>query len=175
MPHRSQTRTCKVLKTALFLGAFGVALSAFSVAGTSDEATSMPLAVVVHKSSPFDDLSSGMLRKVLASELWEWPDSRKVVLVQQAPESLVYQQMLRLVLHTDPKAYKRHLIQVEFQGKDLPLIKILSSDEMAIKFVGNVPGAIAVVDGAAVAGAASRIKVLRIDGKLPGERGYPLQ
>ncbi len=52
------------------------------------------------------------MRKVLAGELAEWPDSRKVVLVQQAPESLVYQQMLHMILHEDPKAYKRHLIQV---------------------------------------------------------------
>jgi ABC-type phosphate transport system substrate-binding protein len=163
-------------KTVRCLAAFAAALSALTVTATSDERGSSPaLAVVVHKSSPFDGLTSGALRKVLAGELSQWPDSRNVVLVQQAPESPIYQQMLRLILHTDLKAYKRHLIQIEFQGKELPLIKTLSSDEMAIKFVGNVPGAIAVVDYAAVAGAASRIKVLRIDGKFPGERGYPLQ
>jgi hypothetical protein len=135
----------------------------------------MPLAVVVHKSTPCDDMTAGMLRKVLSGELLEWSDGRKVVLVQQAPESPVYQRMLSLALHTDVKAYKRHLIQVEFQGKELPLIKTLSSDEMAIKFVGNVPGAIAVVEAVALAGGAPRIKVLRIDGKMPGERGYALQ
>jgi hypothetical protein len=162
-------------RAVLLLGVFAV-FSAVVAAATSDGAAPrMPLAVVVHKSSPFDDLSSATLRKVLAGELAEWPDSRKVVLVQQAPESLVYQQMLHMILHEDPKAYKRHLIQVEFQGKDVPLIKTLSSDEMAIKFVGNVPGAVAVIDGSNLTGAFARVKVLRVDGKLPGERGYALQ
>ena len=175
MSHHLYARARKVHKTLLWLGACGAALSAFAAIAADGVGANLRLSVVVHKSSSFDNLSSGILRKVLAGELWEWPDARRVVLVQQAPESPVYQQILRQILHTDQKAYKRHLIQVEFQGADLPLIKTLSSDEIAVKFVGNVPGAIAVVDGAAVTGAASRIKVLQIDGKLPGERGYLLQ
>jgi hypothetical protein len=174
MPCPPPARDSMRRKAVLLLGVFA-AFSAVVAAATSDGPPNMPLAVVVHKSTPFDDLSSATLRKVLAGELAEWPDARKVVLVQEAPESLVYQQMLHLILHEDPKAYKRHLIQVEFQGKDVPLIKTLSSDEMAIKFVGNVPGAVAVIDGSNLTGAFARVKVLRVDGKLPGERGYALQ
>jgi hypothetical protein len=152
------------------------AVAALSAAVPSDgSAPNMPLVVVVHKSSAFDDIPSGLLRKILSGELLEWPDSRKVVLVQQPPESSVYQRTLILALHTDLPAYKRHLIQVEFQGKEMPLIKMLSSDELVVKFVGNVPGAVAVVEGASVAAGAPRVKVMRIDGKMPGERGYPLQ
>jgi hypothetical protein len=52
---------------------------------------------------------------------------------------------------------------------------VLNSDETALKFVWNVPGAVAVIDAALAASAPSRVKVLRLDGKLPGEPGYPLQ
>jgi hypothetical protein len=176
MSNHTPKRFPKVWKTISFLGAFWVALSPLAVTGTSDALPpSAPLAVVVHISSRFDGLTSGMLRKVMAGETWEWPDAHRVVLVEQAPESLVYHQMLRLILHTDPKSYQRHLMQAEFQGKDVPLVKTLISDEIEIKFVGSVPGAIAVVDSGSVAASGSRVKVLRIDGKLPGERGYPLQ
>lgn len=164
-----------VPKAGLFFFVCSLLFSALAVTRTSGGEVSSPaLAVVVHKSSPLEGITSGMLRKILDGDMWEWEDSRRVVLVQQLPESPIYQLALRLVLHTDPKTYQRRLIQSEFQGKDLPLIKTLSSDAMVLKFVGNVPGAIAVVDGA-LAGITSRTKVLRIDGKLPGDRGYALQ
>jgi hypothetical protein len=161
---------------ALAFGAAAIMLATVLLPIRSDgREAHTTLAVVVHKSSPYDDLPSGTVSKILGGELWAWPDSRTVVLVQRPPETLVYQEMLRLVLHTDLSAYKRHLIQLEFQGKELPLIKTLSSDETVLKFVGNVPGAIAAVDAAALGGVVSRIKIIRVDGKFPGERGYQFQ
>jgi hypothetical protein len=42
---------------------------------------------------------------------------------------------------------------------------------MAVDLVNRIPGAITFID---VSQMNSRLKVVRIDGRLPGEKGYPL-
>jgi hypothetical protein len=49
--------------------------------------------------------------------------------------------------------------------------RIVDSDDMAIELASAIPGALAVVDAAHVR---SHLKVLRINGRRPGEKGYPL-
>jgi hypothetical protein len=52
----------------------------------------------------------------------------------------------------------------------------LNSDAAACQFVFNVPLAIAIVEAGSLASpACSSVRVLRIDGKLPGEEGYRLK
>ena len=120
-------------------------------------------------------LSTADLRKMLTGDRLTWPDSSTAVVVEQPEDSATQQRMLRTLLRTTPAGYKRQLLELQFQGRDLPAIKVLNSDETALKFVWNVPGAVAVVDAALAASAPSRVKILRLDGKLPGEPGYPLQ
>jgi ABC-type phosphate transport system substrate-binding protein len=151
----------------------GLWLSALAADGHVPEG--LVLAVVVHKSNPIDNLSTGTLRKILLGRLNEWDDHRKLILIERDADSSVYRQMLQLVLRMTPIDYKRHLLALEFQGAELPLMKTLNSDEGALQFTGSVPGAIALVGFVAPTRANTRIKILRIDGKLPGEAGYSLQ
>jgi len=53
--------------------------------------------------------------------------------------------------------------------RDMP--KIVYSNEMAVDLVNRIPGAITFID---VSQMSNRLKVVRIDGRLPGEKGYPL-
>jgi hypothetical protein len=50
--------------------------------------------------------------------------------------------------------------------------RVLDSNEAVIRFVNQVPTAISVIDASYRDG---RVKVLRINGALPGEEGYPLR
>jgi len=140
----------------------------------ADPLPARPLAVVVHKSSPVDNISTGELSRMLDGDRRIWIDSSPIVLVQQPDDSPVQKLMLKLLLKTTPAGYNRQLLQVQFQGKPLPAIRILNSDSNAIAFVWNVPGAVSIVDAAAAA-TSTHIKILKVDGKLPGEKGYPLQ
>ena len=133
------------------------------------------LAVVVHKSSTVDDVSTAALRKMLTGDLRSWTDSTPVILIQQPEENPSQQRMLQLLLRTTPAAYSRQLLQFQFQGKHLPSIRILNSDTNAIAFVWNVPGAASMVEAEAALARSDKVKVIRVDGKLPGEPGYPLQ
>lgn len=96
-----------------------------------------------------------------------------MVVIEQSEDSAVQKRTLEALFRTTPAGYKRLLLAARFQGKELPVITVLNSDETAIQFVWNVPGAIAIVDVAAAT--AARVKLLRIDGRFPEEKGYPLQ
>jgi hypothetical protein len=49
--------------------------------------------------------------------------------------------------------------------------RIVYSSETAAEMAANIPGAVAFVDAGQVP---KGLKVLKIDGHLPGEKGYPL-
>jgi hypothetical protein len=144
-------------------------------ANANDAPASGVLAVVVHRSSSVDNLSTSALRKMLQGDLLTWPDSTRVVVIEQPETSATQQKALLVLFKTTPAVYTRQLLKTQFQGKELPIIRILNSDLTAIKFVWNVPGTIAIVDESAAMRGASLIKVLRIDGKLPAEAGYSLK
>lgn len=151
------------------------ALIVLFAAAAIPAAEAPPLAVVVHKSSPVEAVSAADLRRMLTGELRTWPDKRPIVLIQQPESTDVQRRMIRDLLGLTPDGYRQKLLAVQFQGNELPFIKILNSDEMAIKFVWNVPGAVAVVNADAAAASGEHVRTLRVDGKAPGEPGYLLR
>ncbi len=130
------------------------------------------LTVIVNNSNPTESISKSQLRALLLGEIDQWTNKNQVILVQRESTSQAFQKTLRLVLHMTEAEYSRWLLQSEFRGRKLPLVKVLNSDESASKFVFNVPGALAITDGVPSGSISSEIKVLRVDGKLPGEPGY---
>ena len=52
------------------------------------------------------------------------------------------------------------------------VVKIVESDEELLRTVEATPGAVGIVDVYAIN---SSVKVLRVDGKLPFDLGYPLK
>jgi ABC-type phosphate transport system substrate-binding protein len=133
------------------------------------------LAAIVHKSSAIEEVSIADLRRIFTGTLRAWPDSHPIVLVQQPDERTVQQRTLQILFRQTAAWQRRQLMTLVYQGKELPVIKTLNSDDNAIKFVWNLPGAIAVVDARSAEAAITRVKILRVDGKRPGEPGYPLQ
>ncbi len=133
------------------------------------------LTVIVNKTNPADSISKVELRALLLGQIAQWPNKQPVILVERETTSQTFQRTLQLILRMSEGDYQRWLLQEEFRGKKPPLIKTLNSDEGAGKFVFNVPGAIAITDGVPSLAASSEIKVLRVDGKLPGDPGYALK
>jgi hypothetical protein len=81
--------------------------------------------------------------------------------------------MLRALYRMDEAAFKRHWIAHalgEADGADAGPT-LVASDAMARRLTASIPGAVAVVP----AGEVDRgVRVLRVDGRLPGADGYPL-
>ncbi len=153
----------------------GLVLAVHPWAIANDSGVPGTLSVVVHKTSRVDNVSVLDLRKMFTGELRTWPDSSPVFVIEQPEENATQRRTLHVLLGTTPTGYNRQLLQAHFQGRQLPTIKVLNSDASAIRFVFNVPGAVTIVDGASATPTPTGVKVLRIDGKLPRETGYPLQ
>jgi hypothetical protein len=72
----------------------------------------------------------------------------------------------------DEDQFRQYWIGKMFRAEIAGGPKIVYSSDMAMNLVGAIPGSITFVLASAVT---PNTKVLRIDGKLPSEAGYPLK
>ena len=133
------------------------------------------LTVVVNKSNPLYSITKKQLRELLLGEVTRWPDKQQVILVEREAGSRTFHRMLQTILKMSEAEYTRWLLDIEFRAQTPPLIKTLNSDEGSNKFVFNVPGAVAITNGEPGGAVSWQVKVLRVDGKLPGDPEYPLK
>lgn len=70
----------------------------------------------------------------------------------------------------DADAIARYWIDQRIRGKQAP--RTLPSTDLRVRVVVKLPGAIGYVSASRVT---AEVRVLRIDGRLPNESGYPLR
>lgn len=80
--------------------------------------------------------------------------------------------MLKTVYHMNEAQFRQFWISKVFRAEASSGPKIVYSNEMATELVAVIPGSVAFVDASWVP---KWLKVLKIDGQLPGENGYPLK
>jgi hypothetical protein len=133
-------------------------------------------AAVVHPSNAMRDIRLRELAALFQGVSRRWPNSLGVVLVERDVASAPFRYLIQSLLNTTPGEYKRSLQNIEYRGEAPVSIKILNSDAAACQFVFNVPSAIAIVETVSLdSSACGTVQVLRIDGKLPSEKGYRLK
>lgn len=144
----------------------GVLALAIAAPATSD------VAVVVHSDVPVDNLSFVELRQLLLAEHVFWSSKLRVtILIPAGRERLV---LLNTVYQMTGAQFQKFWISKLFRAEAVASPKIVDTDEMAIELVSAIPGALAVVDAAHVPSRLN-LKVLKINGRRPGEKGYPLR
>jgi PBP superfamily domain len=131
---------------------------------------------VVHPSNPVSTLSLTSLRAIFSGTVTHWPDQSRIVLTHREIGSPVNLFLMDRFLKTSWQDYRRSLLGLEFMGQEPAIVRVLNSDPAACKFVFNVPAAVAVIETASTAAGACRdLRVLKIDGFLPGQGGYRLK
>jgi phosphate transport system substrate-binding protein len=163
--HFLRMRTLRLL--AIALGA--VLLTA--PRGASAPA-SEPLAIVVNKSNPTTEVSLADLRKIYRGQRGRWSNGRRVTLVMRDPGAPERNAILRSLYGLDEESYRRGFLQAVFTGEAGDAPKMLATSNGVLRFVFNVPGAIGYVRVSDVDGS---VKLLRVDGRLPGDAGYALE
>lgn len=139
-------------------------------------ASAQGFSVVVHQSNPVSTLSVSGLRAIFSGAVTHWPNEAKIVLVHRAAGSPANQFLLGRFLNTSWQDYKRSLESLEFRGQEPVVVRVLNSDAAACKFVFNVPSAVALIESRSIAAPECRdLRVLKIDGLLPGQGGYRLK
>jgi ABC-type phosphate transport system substrate-binding protein len=147
--------------------ALGFLLAIFPAAAFSQNGV---IAVVVNPNNPVSAVSSSDLRKIFAGEKRSWPGGTPIKLIVRTPGCLERIALLRL-LGMSESEYKHYWTSQVLRGEASSEPVAVFSNGFQKEAVRALPGSIALMD---VEDAKSGVKVLKVDGHLPGEAGYPL-
>jgi hypothetical protein len=130
------------------------------------------VALVVHPDTPISSLNLAEVRKVFLGDRQYWTSNMPVVLLIRAPVARERDVVLKTIYQMSESQFKQYWIAKIFRAEAATAPKVVYSNNMANDLVTAIPGAIAFVDSRDVK---PGTKVLRVDGRLPGEPGYPLR
>lgn len=131
-----------------------------------------PVAIVVSPDLPVEGLTFREVRNVFLGERQFWNSQLRVVLLMRAPVAPERDVVLRTIYEMSEAQFRQYWISKVFRADVSTGPKIVYSTEMASELVTAIPGAVAFVDASQIP---KGLKVLKIDGKLPGDKAYPLR
>jgi len=147
-------------------------LSLFGPPRLFAQAHDVDVAVVVQPDTPVSNLSLAEVRKIFLGDRQYWTANTPVVLLIRAPVARERNVVLRIIYQMSESQFKQYWIAKIFRAESVSAPKVVYSNDMASDLVAALPGAIAFIDSRDVR---PGTKVVRVDGRLPGEAGYPLR
>jgi ABC-type phosphate transport system substrate-binding protein len=166
------TRILQTSLAAIAACLLSVAMPALHASAEAQSAAAASdLAIVVNPATPIDKLTFAELREVFLGNRQYWSPDMPVVLLIRAPTSTERNVVLNVIYRMKEPQFKQYWIAKIFRADLSSPPKIVYSNDAANTLVQNVPGAIAFIQARDVR---PGLKVLRIDGLLPGDPGYPL-
>jgi hypothetical protein len=161
---QAQSRARRALLTFVLIG--------LAVALPAARQSAPDIAVVVNASVPVDNLTRAELRRLLLGDREFWASGERVTLLIRAPVARERDAAVKTICDMTEAQFRQHWIGKVFRAETPSAPKIVYSTDMALDQVSRTIGAITFVE----AGAAGRgVKVLKIDGRAPGQAGYLLK
>jgi len=148
-----------------------VGVAAALLPGPAASQTTDAVAIVVHPEATVEGLTFAQLRRIFLGDQQFWPDRTRITLLVRAPDAYERSVVLERIYDMSEEHFRRYWIAKIFRADVSSGPKIVYSNDMILELITALPGAIGFMRVSEVAGG---VKVLPIDGKLPGESGYPL-
>jgi ABC-type phosphate transport system substrate-binding protein len=130
------------------------------------------VAVVVNADTPITDLSLAEVRKVFLGDRQYWNAKLPVVLLIRAPVARERDVVLRVIYQMTEAQFKQYWVAKIFRAEITAPPKIVYSNDMQYELLAAMPGSIAFVDARNIH---PGVKVVRVDGMMPGDKDYPLR
>ncbi|HWZ41981.1 MAG TPA: hypothetical protein VNW97_00820 [Candidatus Saccharimonadales bacterium] len=130
------------------------------------------IAVIVNASNPLNDVSASDLRKMLMGDRRFWKGNVQVKLVLREPGARERDQILTYLLKLSNREFAEQWRAKVFRGEAAEEPLSVFSDTVAQEYLRNTPGGITFL---ATKKLLPELKVLKLEGKLPGESGYALK
>ena len=143
-----------------------VAMLSLSLSGAPGD-----VAVVVGPNTPVDNLSFADVRKLFMGDRQYWNSNLRVTLLIRAPAARERDVVLKTIYGMTEAQFRQYWISKIFRLEASNGPKIVYSSEMVTELVTAVPGAVAFMDSAIVP---KSLKIVKIDSRSPGEKGYRL-
>lgn len=164
---RSQARFVGVLCAAAVAWVALLPLRSTSVRAQAQE----PIAVVVSSESAIKEIGLGALRSAFLN-LPTTLEGERLIPLNLPPNSPVRMRFDRAVLGLGPDQVGRFWVDQRVRdGRQAP--RAVPSTDLAMRVAANLKGAVVYMPHGLVRSA--RLRVLRVDGKLPGDPNYVLR
>lgn len=131
-------------------------------------------AAITSSKNPVQALTTVRLRRLFRGDEKYWGENIPVVLVIREPGSNERAFILSKVYGLSETQYKQGWIAKVFRGEATAEPTEVPSNGLASGLVSSQIGGLTIISAANVPKNGS-VKVLKVDGKLPGEPGYPLK
>lgn len=131
-------------------------------------------AVVTNASVPAIALTLDDLRSVFFFRRKFWSGGNRVTLLLPSSGLDARRVVLEEIYRLSDAGLKRLILEKLFQGEIDGAPRVVDSYQQALAYVAAARGTVTIVRADAIPASQQGVKVLRIDGKLPGEGGYPL-
>lgn len=135
--------------------------------GVPGLAQAEPIAIVVHPECPINSLRWAQLERIYKGKQLTWSNGDTIVVTNRPPSNRLRQQFYKVVLNSPvSQQFLRPGSPIPFKTKRLKSGKAMS------RFIGRVSTAIGYLS---LKDVSNKVKVLRMDGRLPSDPGYKLQ
>jgi hypothetical protein len=128
------------------------------------------VAVVVNSDNAATNVSQSDLRKMLSGAKHGWPGGKPIKIVMRGPGCPERVVLLKLLAMSESE-YKQYWTAQVFRGEADAEPVTVPSVGMQKEALKVFPGAISLVNAREIK---PGMKVIKVDGLLPGESGYPL-
>ena len=157
--------------SGLILAAALLSWTPIATSPASAQSGAGDLAIVAHPGTPVTQMTFTELRQVLKGEKQYWTPDLPVVLFVRAPTSAERSAVLDVIYQMSEPQFKQYWIAKQFRAESATSPKNMRTNELTQQFVSSTAGAIGFM---AAHDVKAGVKVLKIDGHLPGEAGYKL-
>ena len=130
------------------------------------------IAVVVNPATPVDELTMADVRRVFLGERQYWKSDLPVILLVRAPVARERDVVLKTIYQMSEGQFRQYWIGKVFRAETSSGPKIVYSNEMIAELVASIPGSIGFVDASNIP---KGVKVVKTNGLMPGDKGYPLR
>ena len=166
----ANNRTRTIWRVLAFCAVFLLAHAA--TVSAKDPISQNGIAIVVHKDTAVDELSMDELRNIFLARQQFWANRSRIILLMRAPQSDERDYVLNRIYQMDEAQFRQYWIAKMFRAEVPRGPKIVFSAGMTRDLVVAIPGSISFMHTDDVT---ADVKVIRVDGKLPGDAGYPLK
>jgi hypothetical protein len=160
------------LKTHCLGGAVLLTALCWNGFSTTAAGADSDIAIVVRQDVPVENLTFAELRRLLLGDRQFWTSNLRVTLLVRAPGAREREVVLKTIYQMSEAQFRQYWIAKVFRAEAASGPKIVYSNEMAEELTAAMPGAVAFVEAPMVP---KGLKVLKVNGLLPGDKGYPLR
>jgi hypothetical protein len=160
------------MKKLILLCLIGLSAVAWSQNVTSAMKSSSDLAVVVNTKNATTEITTAELGLILSGERRFWGGKAPVQLILLQPGTREFDEPVSKLLKMKPQDFKEYWKSKVFRGEAHSEPTYVPSSGMAAQFSRDMNGAVTLL---AARDLPPDAKVLKIDGKYPGDPGYPLR